>query len=243
MTGTWGGRGSVVRVGGPITRRLAVRFTQKIGETGVSVHLFATAEVPLSKALYPHAPWALWMAAHRCSVWYLWSEWPCACVCSTGANLDGLKKADKFCDNKSDLNLNEFKPLTRTQQDYWKYSIICLTTTWLQEHIPNSKASLTSFQTTGIQMAYRTARVKEEGLQCLLAADGIVLVMLLRGSVSAPCTNCWLWVFSLLFYWVGSAILLINATCGVTSSVVSRLQTQQPKAFMARFQLCRSHYI
>jgi len=53
---------SVVRVGCPITGRLAVRFPplslKKIGKTvgGVSVHLPVTAEVPLSKAPYPHAP-------------------------------------------------------------------------------------------------------------------------------------------------------------------------------------------
>jgi len=70
--------GSVVRVGRPITGRLADRLSlsplKKIGELtagGVAVHLLATAEVPLSKAPYPHAPQVLWMAAHRSSVWHL----------------------------------------------------------------------------------------------------------------------------------------------------------------------------
>ena len=71
----WGGRGSVVRVGRPITWKLAVQSPlsplKKIGELtvgGVAVHLLVTAEVPLSKAPYPHAPRALWMAAHHSSV-------------------------------------------------------------------------------------------------------------------------------------------------------------------------------
>jgi len=41
---------------------------------GVAVHLFATAEVPLSKA--PHDPRVLWLAAHLSSVWHL-SPWVC----------------------------------------------------------------------------------------------------------------------------------------------------------------------
>jgi len=109
--------GAVFRVGRPVTGMLEVRFPLsplKNEWKGVSVHLLAMAEVTLSKAPYPHAPWALWMAAHCSSVWHpsLWGVWTCACAFSTGANLDGLKAEDKFCmymivlDNKSDLNLN-----------------------------------------------------------------------------------------------------------------------------------------
>ena len=59
----------MVRVGRPITGRLAVRFQKKkIGETdswrGVSPYACACA---------------------------------CACACSTGAYLDGLKEEEKFC--------------------------------------------------------------------------------------------------------------------------------------------------
>ena len=70
-------------VGRPITWRLAVRFPlsllKNIGELtagGMAVHVLVTAEVPLSKALYPHAPRALWMAAHHFSVRHL-SLWVC----------------------------------------------------------------------------------------------------------------------------------------------------------------------
>jgi len=55
----------VVRVGCPISVRLAVQVPlslkrlEKLAAGGVSVHLLAMAEVPLSKAPYSHAPRAL----------------------------------------------------------------------------------------------------------------------------------------------------------------------------------------
>ena len=69
--------------------------TQKIGELiagGVEVHLLAMAEVPLSKAPYPHAPRALWLSAHRSCVYGIYLH-KCVtlCMCVQQVfNLDGL---------------------------------------------------------------------------------------------------------------------------------------------------------
>ena len=65
------GRGSVIRVGCPITvgGSIPTLTPQRLVNWQLeAVHLLATAEVPLSKALY-HASWVLWMAAHRFSVY------------------------------------------------------------------------------------------------------------------------------------------------------------------------------
>jgi len=63
----------------------------------MSVHLLVTAEVPLGKALYPHAPrgaeWLPTAPVYGICIY----ECVTLCVCvSAVAYLDGLKAEDKF---------------------------------------------------------------------------------------------------------------------------------------------------
>lgn len=44
--------------------------------------------------------------------------------------------------------IDELGALTKYQRVYRECSIICLTKTWLQAHIPNANATVTGFQMT-----------------------------------------------------------------------------------------------
>ena len=93
-----GGRGSVVRVGHPITWRLAVWFPLSLLKRLMNWQLEGWRSA--SEARYNDAPpcslgAVIGCPPLQCMASVSMSVWPCAGVCSTGVNLDGLNAEEK----------------------------------------------------------------------------------------------------------------------------------------------------
>lgn len=142
--------------------------------------------------------------------------------------------------------MDELAGLVRTQRVYRESSVLCLTETWLHEDTPNSNVTVDGFLTVRADRTHReSGRRKGGGLAILVnnkwCNPGHVTV---KEHVCSP--DIELLAVSLRPYYLprefSHVILLVvyippsaNAVLAtdVTHSVVTRLQTQHPDAFIA----------
>nr|XP_054590293.1 uncharacterized protein LOC129154571 [Nothobranchius furzeri]XP_054590295.1 uncharacterized protein LOC129154571 [Nothobranchius furzeri] len=141
---------------------------------------------------------------------------------------------------------NELLALSRTQPEYRQYSVMCFKETWLQDHIPNSSISLPGFLTVQADRGLkRSGKRKGNGVAVLVnnrwCHPGHVSVKcrLCSPDVELLAVSCHRYYLPREFTSVVLATVYIPPSaiaenaCDAISSVVAKLQTQHPNAFVA----------
>uniref|UniRef100_A0A1A8RXB6 Reverse transcriptase domain-containing protein n=1 Tax=Nothobranchius rachovii TaxID=451742 RepID=A0A1A8RXB6_9TELE len=142
--------------------------------------------------------------------------------------------------------MEELQTLSRTQPEYRQCSVMCFTETWLQDHIPDSSVSLPGFLTVRADRDLKRSGKRKGG--------GVAVLVNNRwchpGHVSVKCRLCspdveLLAVSCRPYYLPREFTSVVLATvyippsaiaenaCDAISSVVAKLQTQHPNAFVA----------
>nr|XP_054598774.1 uncharacterized protein LOC129163848 [Nothobranchius furzeri] len=132
--------------------------------------------------------------------------------------------------------MDELQALSRTQPEYQQCSVMCFTETWLQDHIPDSNVSLPGFLTVRADRDLKRGRKRKGG--------GVAVLVNNRwchpGHVSVKCRLCSpdfeLLAVSCRPYYLQrefTSVAIAENACDAISSVVTKLQTQHPNAFVA----------
>nr|XP_054604483.1 uncharacterized protein LOC107395178 [Nothobranchius furzeri]XP_054604484.1 uncharacterized protein LOC107395178 [Nothobranchius furzeri]XP_054604485.1 uncharacterized protein LOC107395178 [Nothobranchius furzeri] len=142
--------------------------------------------------------------------------------------------------------MDELQALSRTQLEYRQCSVMCFTETWLQDHIPDSSVSLPGFLTVRADRDLKRSGKRKGG--------GVAVLVNNRWChpchVSVKCRRCspdveLLAVSCRPYYLPREFTSVVLATiyippsaiaenaCDAISSVVAKLQTQHPNAFVA----------